>query len=67
MDTLADDGRLLSVGQAMEILKCGKKKLYQLHRTGQLEMVKLGSSTRIPERSLRALINQLPRREAEKK
>ena len=57
-----DDDRLLSVAQACDYLRCGKKKLYQLHRAGLLEMVKLGHSTRVTETSLRRLINELPRK-----
>ena len=60
--TIADEGRLLSVAQACERLRCGKKKLYALAKAGQIEMLKLGSSTRIPEASVRKLIAELPRK-----
>jgi excisionase family DNA binding protein len=56
------DGGLLSILQAMEYLNCGKKKIYQLHRDGKIDMVKLGHSTRVTEASLRQLINELPRK-----
>jgi excisionase family DNA binding protein len=46
----------------MEYLNCGKKKIYQLHRAGKIDMVKLGHSTRVTEASLRRLINELPRK-----
>jgi excisionase family DNA binding protein len=62
MDTTIDEGRLLSVAQACERLRCGKKKLYELSRTGKIEMVKLGHSTRVTEASLRRLVNELPRK-----
>jgi excisionase family DNA binding protein len=63
MDTMTDtDGGLLSILQAMEYLNCGKKKIYQLHRAGKIDMVKLGHSTRVTEASLRRLINELPRK-----
>jgi excisionase family DNA binding protein len=62
MDTLADEGRLLSVAQACEYLRCGKKKLYQLQKAGKVDMRKLGHSTRVTEASLRRLVNELPRK-----
>ena len=62
MDAVPDEGRLLSVAQAMAYLNCGKKKLYQLNRAGLIDMVKLGKSTRVTEASLRRLVNELPRR-----
>jgi excisionase family DNA binding protein len=62
MDTHTDEGRLLSVTQACEYLHCGKKKLYQLHKAGKVDMRKLGHSTRVTEASLRRLVNDLPRK-----
>jgi excisionase family DNA binding protein len=56
------EGGLLSILQAMEYLNCGKKKIYQLHRDGKIDMVKLGHSTRVTEASLRRLISELPRK-----
>jgi excisionase family DNA binding protein len=56
------DGGLLSVLQAMEFLRCGKKKIYQLGREGKIDLVKLGHSTRVTEASLRRLISELPRK-----
>ena len=66
MDTRADEGGLLSISQAMTMLRCGKKKIYALHRSGQLELVKLGSSTRVPKASITRLIDELPRKPREK-
>jgi excisionase family DNA binding protein len=63
MKTDTDEGRLFTILQAMEYLGCGKKKIYQLHRDGQIDMRKLGHSTRITEASLHRLVNQLPRRQ----
>jgi len=45
-----------------KLLNCGKKKLYDLDKAGQIEMVKLGYSTRVTEVSLRRLVSELPRR-----
>jgi len=68
MDTTIEaEGGLVSVAQACQYLRVGKKKLYALHRNGQLEMLKLGSSTRIPIASLQRLIKELPQREPLKK
>jgi excisionase family DNA binding protein len=64
MDALLEpiEGSLLTVRQACELLNCGKKKLYDLDKAGQIEMVKLGYSTRVTEVSLRRLVSELPRR-----
>lgn len=62
MKTDTDEGRLFTILQAMEFLGCGKKKIYQLHRDGKIDMVKLGHSTRVTEASLRRLVNELPRK-----
>lgn len=56
------EGSLLTIRQACEFLNCGKKKLYRLDEAGQIEMVKLGNSTRVTEVSLRRLVSELPRR-----
>ena len=56
------DGGLYTVMQAASFLHCGKKKVYELARDGQIDMVKLGHSTRVTEASLRKLISELPRR-----
>ena len=62
MDAVTDDGGLLTVQQAAKILHTSRKTIYELHAAGQLEMLKLGRATRIPEASLRKLVAELPRR-----
>jgi len=62
MKTDTDEGGLLTILQAQEFLGCGKKKIYQLHREGRLDLRKLGHSTRVTEASLRRLVNELPRK-----
>ena len=62
MDAIPDEGGLLTVKQAAKLLNLSRKTIYELHASGQLEMLKLGRATRIPEASVRKFVAALPRR-----
>ena len=51
--------RLLTIKEALEILRISKSKLYDYIHSNQLAIVKLGSRTLIPATALAALIQQL--------
>jgi excisionase family DNA binding protein len=55
------DGKLFTIAQVCEILKCRPSKVYNLKYSGRLVFVKLGRRTLVPEQSLRDLINSLER------
>ena len=57
--SFAEVGRLLTLSQAKEELNCGRTKLYQLHQRGLLEFVKFDKQTRVTERSIRKLVQDL--------
>lgn len=46
------DKGLLTVGEAASYLSCGRTKLFELLRAGEVRVVKLGRATRIPRREL---------------
>ena len=50
---------MLTLSQAKEELNCGRTKLYQLHQRGLLEFVKFDKQTRVTERSIRKLVQDL--------
>lgn len=54
-----DIGRLLTLPQAMDLLSCGRTKLYELHQRGYLELVKLDRRTRVTERSVKKFLRDL--------
>jgi excisionase family DNA binding protein len=43
---------LLTLGEAASYLSCGRTKLFELLRAGEVRVVKLGRATRIPRREL---------------
>jgi excisionase family DNA binding protein len=52
-----DDDVVLKVREACKLLRCSKATLYNLHRKGRIEMVKLGSrTTRVLKRSIDKLL-----------
>jgi excisionase family DNA binding protein len=58
----ASDGlpsRLLKLEQVQERLMLGRSSVYKLVGSGQLEVVRLGRSVRVPEDALVALIERL--------
>ena len=61
LKAVSDDGdtSLRSIAFAMDKLSCGRVKIYQLVKSGRLEMVKLDGRSRITDRSLRRLIAEL--------
>ena len=50
---------LFTIAQVQERLQCSRWKVYELARVGKLELRKLGGSTRITERSLNQLIDEM--------
>lgn len=50
---------LLTPEVAAERLACGRTKLYELLRSGELESVKVGRLRRIPEDALTAYVTRL--------
>ncbi|RVT95050.1 DNA-binding protein [Sphingomonas crocodyli] len=44
------------VSEAVRLLGIGRSKLYELIKSGQIDVVKIGATTLIPMRSLHALI-----------
>ena len=62
---MRNDRVLHSIEQARVALGCSRWKIYDLHKEGKLEMVKLGRHSRITDKSLRKLIKELPRRQFE--
>lgn len=55
-DESMDGKALLTVSEAAEYLSCGRTKLFELLRAGDLHVVKIGRATRIPRRELDAWI-----------
>lgn len=50
---------LLTPEVAAERLSCGRTKIYELIRAGELESVKVGRLRRIPEDALAAYVTKL--------
>jgi excisionase family DNA binding protein len=50
---------LRPVDHAAHQLQCGRSSIYELCDAGKLEMVKLGRATRITERSIVKLVDEL--------
>jgi hypothetical protein len=55
----SDEGGLCTIAQAQETLHCSRAQIYNLHKKGRLELVKLEGSTLVTERSMRKLINEI--------
>ena len=54
----ANDG-LVTLAKAADRLGCSRATIYRLYKSGELELVKLGRRTKVTEKSLRKLLNQL--------
>lgn len=54
-----DDPELVTVREAAQRIHCSPSKIYRLYALGEIEMVKLGRSTRITETSLRSFLHNL--------
>ena len=50
---------LLTIQQAQDKLQCSRSKIYLLGHAGRLELVKFDRSTRVTERSMQKLIDDL--------
>jgi excisionase family DNA binding protein len=50
---------LRKIDEAAQMLNCGRSSIYELIDAGRLELVKLGRSTRITDRSVRRLVDEL--------
>lgn len=48
-----------TVEQAATQLSCSPRMIYKLYREGRLELVKLGRTSRVTERSLNALVDEM--------
>jgi hypothetical protein len=55
----SDEGGLCTIAQAREALHCSRAQIYNLHKKGRLELVKLEGSTLVTERSVRKLISEV--------
>lgn len=53
-----DSLRLLSVSELATLLRCGRTKAYELVNSGQLPVVRIGRSVRIPAAGLYEWIHQ---------
>lgn len=51
-----DDELLLTVEEAMQLLKCGRTKIYSLGDAGRLELVKFDRATRITRSSVERVL-----------
>ncbi|MHA7862066.1 helix-turn-helix domain-containing protein [Tessaracoccus sp. Y36] len=56
---LTTSAQLYTIEQVKESLAIGKTRIYQLIQNGELERVKIGSSTRIPRSSLENYVEKL--------
>jgi excisionase family DNA binding protein len=59
MDAKTEVSPYRTIAEAMNVLRCSKSKIYALHRQGRLELVKFDRATRVTERSLQKLLDQL--------
>ena len=50
---------LRKVEEGERMLNCGRSTIYELIDAGKLEMVKLGRATRLTDRSIRRLVDEL--------
>jgi hypothetical protein len=60
-------GELLTLQEAMDVLRCGKTKIYELEKEGRLELVKFDRATRVTSVSLQRLLSELKSRQRETK
>jgi excisionase family DNA binding protein len=60
-DTNGDDNVVLlrTIPEVQKILRASRSKIYDLGAEGRLELVKLGRSTRITDRSIKKLVSDL--------
>ena len=61
LDLWAADARpaLVTIKQAAQVLNLGRSTVYELIASGQLEVVHIGRSARIPTDAITALVNRL--------
>jgi excisionase family DNA binding protein len=61
LDLWGADARpaLITIKQAAQLLNLGRSTVYELIAAGQLEVVHIGRSARIPTDAITALINRL--------
>lgn len=59
MPPVPPDPICVKIDEAMRMIGVGRTKLYELIATNQIEVVKLGKSTRVTTASLRALVTRL--------
>jgi len=50
---------LHTIADVMGVLRCGRKKVYELGRRGDLKLVKFDSGTRVTDASLRKLLDDI--------
>ena len=50
---------LRTIAQAMAQLSCSRTTIYKLWQEGKLELVKFGQRTRVTERSLNSLVDEM--------
>ncbi len=61
------EGRLLvTVPEAMQAIGVGRTTLYELIAAAELELVKIGSASRVPVASIERFVERLRARAAEK-
>jgi excisionase family DNA binding protein len=62
------EGRLLvTVPEAMQAIGVGRTTLYELIAAAELELVKIGSASRVPVASIEAYVDRLRARRASEK
>jgi excisionase family DNA binding protein len=61
LDLWGADARpaLITIKQAAQVLNLGRSTIYELIADGQLEVVHIGRSARIPTDAITALVNRL--------
>jgi excisionase family DNA binding protein len=50
--------RILTIPEAIEILRIGKSSFYKLAAEGRIRTLRLGGRTLVPEREIERLINE---------
>lgn len=51
---------LLTVPEAAEVLRIGKRQMYEIVKTGRIKAITFGRSIRVPRVAIEALINGHP-------
>tara|TARA_R100001086_G_C11718477_1_gene226237 strand:- start:45 stop:401 length:357 start_codon:yes stop_codon:yes gene_type:complete len=59
MDSTNMSKKLLTVGEAQEILSIGRTRMFSLIATGQLRSILIGSSRRIPSDAVEEFVQEL--------